>query len=43
MSWAQKFGKLGPYDATASTVYRQVIDLGDPTSMHLSMDLGVQQ
>jgi len=43
MSWAQKFGKLGPFDATASTVYRQVIDLGDSTAMHLAMDLGTQQ
>ena len=43
MSWAQKFGKGGPYEATAATVYRQVIDLGDPTSIHIAMDLGIQQ
>ena len=30
MAFAQKWGKNGPFVAIAGSVYRQIIDLGDP-------------
>jgi len=40
MSFAKKQGKEGPYLAIAGSVYRQVVDLGDPQTMHLAHDMG---
>lgn len=40
MAFAQKWGKNGPFVAIAGSVYRQVIDLGDPQHIYLAHDMG---
>jgi len=40
MAFAQKWGKNGPFTAIAGSVYRQIVDLGDPKTMILAHDMG---